>query len=718
MKKHLLSLLGLVALSTATLAQVPSYVPTNGLVGYWPFNGDAVDATGLNPTGTLNGNMQSASDRFGNPNAAFEFDGVNDFILVGTPNQFRFADDAEICVNVWLMSIDLPATGDVQTVYENYGCPYDGFANQNGQVFRLNIVGQDTVLGRVRSGSGTVGNNLAASVYGNSSSNSWLMMTMQKNLSTGNIELYINGTLVDSHAYTSGQQGNNGDFPFRIGARYQCVSGNAHYNTSFYDGMMDDFAIWNRALAPCEIGQLFSGSISNPTASISANGSTTFCSGGSVTLTASAGSSYLWSNGATSQSITVSQGGNYAVTVTDANGCQATSAVTTATVSQTPSSGVTVGGATTFCTGGSVTLTAQGTGSYLWSNGATSQSITVNQTGNYSVTVTNNGCSATSGSTTVTVNQTPTASITPQGSTIFCQGGFVVLQAAGGGTYQWNTGAQSSSINVSQSGTYTVQVSQNGCTANAQQQVTVNPLPSVSLQPIAALCANASAVALTGGSPAGGSYTVNGTPATSFDPSQTGSGTQTVAYTYTDGNGCSNTATRSVTVNAVPSVSLSGLNTAYLPTDAPVQLNGSPTGGVFNGTGVSNGQFDPAAAGLGTHSVQYVVVGANGCVGSSGLCTTVDLTTGSGIGLDNGGSNGVEVYPNPSNGLFTVVMDGLDGIVQLSVMDIRGREVASQSLTARGRTNHNIDLSGFSSGVYTLRIQSAAGVSGVKLVKE
>jgi hypothetical protein len=225
-------------------------------------------------------------------------------------------------------------------------------------------------------------------------------------------------------------------------------------------------------------------------------------------------------------------------------------------------------------------------------------------------------------------------------------------------------------------------------------------------------------VALTGGSPAGGSYTVNGTPATTLNPAQTGSGQQTVVYTYTNGNGCSNTATQSATVNAVPSVNLSGLNTAYLPTDAPVQLNGSPAGGVFNGTGVSNGQFDPAVAGLGTHSVQYVVVGANGCVGSSGLCTTVDLTTGSGIGLDNGGSNGVEVYPNPSNGLFTVVMDGLDGIVQLNVMDIRGREVASQSLTASGRTTHSIDLSSFASGVYTLQIQSSAGVSGMKLVKE
>jgi hypothetical protein len=455
----------------------------------------------------------------------------------------------------------------------------------------------------------------------------------------------------------------------------------------------------------------------NPTATITASGATTFCSGGSVTLTASAGSSYLWSNGQTSQSITVGQSGNYSVTVTT-NGCSATSAVTSVTVNPTPSAAVTASGPTTFCSGGSVTLTAQGTGSYLWSNGETTQSITVSQSGNYSVTVTSNGCSATSGATAVTVNATPAASITPVGSTTFCQGGFVVLQAAGGGTYQWNTGAQSSSISVSQSGTYVVQVSQNGCTASAQQVVTVNPLPTVTLQPLSNLCQNATAVTLGGGMPMGGTYTVNGTPTNTLDPAVTGSGTQTVGYSYTDNNGCSNSATQSITVNAVPNVTLSGLNTNYALSDAPAQLTGTPTGGVYNGSGVSNGIFDPAAAGLGTHGVSYAVVDGNGCVGVAAFCTTVD------INVNIGGSNidtdgGVNVYPNPSNGQFMLELQQIEGVVSYTVYDARGREVRFGSLVAGGsRTQHGLDLSTEAKGLYTLRLQTTNGTITQKLVKE
>jgi hypothetical protein len=63
-------------------------------------------------------------------------------------------------------------------------------------------------------------------------------------------------------------------------------------------------------------------------------------------------------------------------------------------------------------------------------------------------------------------------------------------------------------------------------------------------------------------------------------------------------------------------------------------------------------------------------------------------------------------------------MDGVDGIVQLNVLDVLGREVVGKSIIAKGRTTYSIDLSGFASGVYTLRIQSANGMSGLKLVKE
>lgn len=97
-----------------------------------------------------------------------------------------------------------------------------------------------------------------------------------------------------------------------------------------------------------------------PIATITNGGATTFCSGGSVTLTSSVGSGYSWSNGATTPSITVTTAGFYSVTVTNANGCTATSAATTVTVNALPTPTVTASGATTFCSGGSVTLNTGG----------------------------------------------------------------------------------------------------------------------------------------------------------------------------------------------------------------------------------------------------------------------------------------------------------------------------------------------------------------------
>ena len=147
---------------------------------------------------------------------------------------------------------------------------------------------------------------------------------------------------------------------------------------------------------------------------IYASGDTTFCSGGHVYLFADQGSSYLWSNGAITQFIYAYTAGDYSVTVTNSNGCSATSAVTTVTVNALPViPTITASGYTTFCSGGSVELTVDQGSSYLWSNGATTPSITATTAGDYSVTVTNsNGCSATSAVTTVTVNaltSTPTA---------------------------------------------------------------------------------------------------------------------------------------------------------------------------------------------------------------------------------------------------------------------------------------------------------------------
>ncbi|MEP7163057.1 MAG: GEVED domain-containing protein [Ferruginibacter sp.] len=295
-----------------------------------------------------------------------------------------------------------------------------------------------------------------------------------------------------------------------------------------------------------------------PTPTISTGGgATTFCQGGSVTLTSTAASSYLWSTGATTQSIVVSTSGNYSVTAYNTAGCASlVSATTVVTVNPLPATPTisTGGGATTFCEGGSVTLTSSAATSYLWSTGATTQAITVNSSGIYSVTVKNaNNCSATSATTTVTVNPlpaTPTIS-TGGGATAFCAGGSVTLTSSAATSYLWSTGATTQAIIVNASGNYSVTVKNaNNCSATSTVTVvTVNPLPTVTLAAFTTVCSTDAAFTLTGGSPAGGTYSGTGVSAGQFNPATAGVGAFTITYSYTNANNCTATATQSITVN-------------------------------------------------------------------------------------------------------------------------------------------------------------------------
>ena len=274
----------------------------------------------------------------------------------------------------------------------------------------------------------------------------------------------------------------------------------------------------------------------------------TVCAGSTATLTASgAPGGYLWSTGSSANPIMVMPATTTSYTVNGV-GCPGTA---TATVTVNPIPTVTVT-STTICIGQAATLTANGANSYLWSNGATTNSITVSPASTTSYTVTGNslGCTSTAIGN-VTVNPLPTPVVSP--ATI-CngQGGPGTLIAGGANSYLWSTGATTIAMTASPTVTTTYTVTGNtlGCLNTATGVITVNPIPIVTATS-ATICNGQSAALTAGGA---SSYTWS-TGASTVNI--TASPTTTSTYTVTGNTlGCINTATGTITVNPIPVVSV------------------------------------------------------------------------------------------------------------------------------------------------------------------
>src|SRR6185436_9180002 len=222
-----------------------------------------------------------------------------------------------------------------------------------------------------------------------------------------------------------------------------------------------------------------------PTAVITPLGPTSLCAGNTVTLQANPGLSYLWSNGATTQNITVGTAGNYIVTVTQSAGCSATSLPVQVTVNGSTAN---ISGVTSLCNGASTTLTANLGQSYSWSSGQTTQSITIGTSAIYTVTVTQaGGCTATA-SVNVNVNPNPIPAIT--GTLSVCSGLNASLNAGAPFTsYLWSTSATTQTITPGTAGPYTVTVTDaNGCTGSTSANVTINPLPTPAITGTFSVC--------------------------------------------------------------------------------------------------------------------------------------------------------------------------------------------------------------------------------------
>lgn len=222
-----------------------------------------------------------------------------------------------------------------------------------------------------------------------------------------------------------------------------------------------------------------------PMPKIAASGPTTLCKGDSVVLSAPIGhSSYLWSTGARTRSITVVDSGFYSVAVVDMNSCPGNSDTVQVVVNPRPAKPLlSTYGPTTFCDGDSLTLGVNGGyNGYLWSTGETTQTIVVRSSGRYAVMgLDTNNCGTWSDTIDVLVNTLPTPRIAALGGTEFCDGDSVTLQAPAGFVgYLWSTGDTTESIVARVSGDYTVSVTDtNGCIGISDPEtVTVHALPA------------------------------------------------------------------------------------------------------------------------------------------------------------------------------------------------------------------------------------------------
>ncbi len=444
---------------------------------------------------------------------------------------------------------------------------------------------------------------------------------------------------------------------------------------------------------------------------------------GTITSTVSGGSgvySFLWDNGATTQNQTGLEAGVYSLTVSDENGC---TQIFTATIESNNSLEASCTSTPLSCPDaqdGNILLDVNGgTGSYTfnWSNGATTQNQINLTAGTYTVTITDgNGCSTTCTSTI----DTPTPlQLTCTPNDLICAGpqtGSITSELSGGVapyTYQWDNGATTSSLENLNTGSYTLTVTDaNGCTIVCTSSVETSLPLEVSIEGQDLLCGEANsgiAAAIVEGGTGPFTYAWSNNETTA-QINNLNEGTYDLIVT--DAKGC--TASASITINAIPAISLVCETQDLLCGDANsgsinVSLSGGTAPFTYNwSNGATTQNINNAAAGNYTLSV----TDANGCTAtcSSTLifiepltanCTATDLvcaTSGTGavdLSITGGTAPFIYIWSNGANsedlnnldaGTYSVTVMDANGCAAITTCDVNSDPVLEVTCTVVGAT--------------------------------
>src|SRR5688572_9121695 len=234
MKKLLPVLMLMLLVSVNLVAQIP----TNGLIGYWPFNGNANDSTGNGYNGVVTGAIPT-TDRLGNSNAAYLFNDSTQFITVTDAAPLRLAN-TDFTIGFWInQSTNLTTNAAIITKRD--------VGSQNGYI--MNITGGTPAVPRYLNYQ--VSGGIDPKYYSDStfSMNTWHHITLVYKLSTGRLKIYKNGML---NGDTTGMPSPNAATMANMVIGKDVLSGGYSFQ-----GKIDDIAIYNRELSLNEIYQLY-----------------------------------------------------------------------------------------------------------------------------------------------------------------------------------------------------------------------------------------------------------------------------------------------------------------------------------------------------------------------------------------------------------------------------------------------------------------------------
>ena len=300
--------------------------------------------------------------------------------------------------------------------------------------------------------------------------------------------------------------------------------------------------------------------------------------------------------------------------------------------------------------------------------------------------------------------------------------GTITVEAQGNiGTvnYSWNTNPAQTGPTASglAAGSYTVTATdQQDCEATLSETITVNSVTAEAGED-QTICKGGSVTLTASG---GVSYVWdNGFGVTApgevitFSPPET----TTYSVTATGPGGCTDIDFVTVNVYQVPLVNLSSPASVLCNNASAIELVGDPAGGTFDGAGMTGSTFNPATAGVGTHTISYTYYEQVECPTTDTVNLTVELCTG--IESDSFAHN-FSIHPNPTSGLLIVEhTGGIVGQAEINITDVTGKEVIKSTQVSLDGLRMPLDLSSFSKGMYFLNvIQDGNRIASIRITKE